>query len=307
MIAEPALHGRCRAHWRRRWSSADRALAAVTAQPPRRRPHDRRVLRGEGPAGAGGQLLRLPRRRADGRPAPRFARGAAQGRQIRAGDRARRSRQEPADPGRPADARDAEDAEGRPAEAATRSTALAEWVKAGASGPPPRPSTTDSPAASAGKPASARRASARRRTSSRRSSARSGRFSRFASAPVPRGVATRRGRRPTSIASSSRASRRKGSRRCAPPTSATLIRRATLDLTGLPPTPEEIDAFEKDTSPDAFAKVVDRLLASPRYGEAWGRLWLDVARYGEDDYRQPRSEAAAATTRIRTRISIATG
>ena len=52
-----------------------------------------------------------------------------------------------------------------------------------------------------------------------------------------------------------------------PPTSCTLIRRATLDLTGLPPTPEEIEAFEKDASPDAFAKVVDRLLASPRYGE----------------------------------------
>lgn len=65
----------------------------------------------------------------------------------------------------------------------------------------------------------------------------------------------------------------------------TLIRRATLDLIGLPPTPEEIDAFEKDESPDAFAKVVDRLLAVPRYGETWGRLWLDVARYGEDDYR----------------------
>ena len=64
-----------------------------------------------------------------------------------------------------------------------------------------------------------------------------------------------------------------------------LIRRATLDLTGLPPTPEEIAAFEKDTSPDAFAKVVDRLLESPHYGERWGRVWLDVARYGEDDYR----------------------
>jgi len=64
-----------------------------------------------------------------------------------------------------------------------------------------------------------------------------------------------------------------------------LIRRATLDLTGLPPTPEEIAAFEKDTSPDAFAKVVDRLLTSPHYGERWGRIWLDVARYGEDDYR----------------------
>ncbi|HEY2431265.1 MAG TPA: PSD1 and planctomycete cytochrome C domain-containing protein [Vicinamibacterales bacterium] len=65
----------------------------------------------------------------------------------------------------------------------------------------------------------------------------------------------------------------------------TLIRRATFDLTGLPPTPDEVDAFEKDTSTDAFAKVVDRLLASPRYGEAWGRHWLDVARYAEDDPR----------------------
>ncbi len=64
-----------------------------------------------------------------------------------------------------------------------------------------------------------------------------------------------------------------------------LIRRASMDLTGLPPTPEEVAAFEKDTSPDAFAKVVDRLLASPHYGERWGRIWLDVARYGEDDYR----------------------
>ncbi|HEX4949458.1 MAG TPA: PSD1 and planctomycete cytochrome C domain-containing protein [Blastocatellia bacterium] len=65
----------------------------------------------------------------------------------------------------------------------------------------------------------------------------------------------------------------------------TLIRRATLDLTGLPPTAEEIEAFEKDKSADAFAKVIDRLLASPNYGERWGRMWLDVARYGEDDYR----------------------
>jgi hypothetical protein len=64
-----------------------------------------------------------------------------------------------------------------------------------------------------------------------------------------------------------------------------LIRRATLDLTGLPPAADDIDAFLADTSADAFAKVVDRLLASPRYGESWGRLWLDVARYGEDDYR----------------------
>lgn len=65
----------------------------------------------------------------------------------------------------------------------------------------------------------------------------------------------------------------------------TLLRRATLDLTGIPPTAEEVEAFENDKGPDAFARVVDRLLASPRYGERWGRLWLDVARYGEDDYR----------------------
>src|ERR1700722_9270497 len=60
-----------------------------------------------------------------------------------------------------------------------------------------------------------------------------------------------------------------------------LIRRATLDLTGLPPTEPEIEAFLADRSPDAFATVVDRLLASPRYGEKWGRHWLDVARYAD--------------------------
>ena len=64
-----------------------------------------------------------------------------------------------------------------------------------------------------------------------------------------------------------------------------LIRRAFLDLTGLPPSYEEIQAFLKDTSPDAYSKVLDKLLASPHYGERWGRVWLDVARYGEDDYR----------------------
>jgi mono/diheme cytochrome c family protein len=62
----------------------------------------------------------------------------------------------------------------------------------------------------------------------------------------------------------------------------TLIRRAYFDLIGLPPTPEEIDTFLRDESPNAFAKVVDSLLASPHYGERWGRHWLDIARYGED-------------------------
>jgi len=73
-----------------------------------------------------------------------------------------------------------------------------------------------------------------------------------------------------------------GLRPVAPADKRTLIRRATFDLIGLPPTPEEIDAFLADDSPEAFAKVVDRLLASPNYGERWGRHWLDIARYGED-------------------------
>ncbi len=60
-----------------------------------------------------------------------------------------------------------------------------------------------------------------------------------------------------------------------------LVRRVTFDLTGLPPTTAEIDGFLADTSIDAFEKVVDRLLASPAFGERWGRHWLDVARYGE--------------------------
>jgi hypothetical protein len=60
-----------------------------------------------------------------------------------------------------------------------------------------------------------------------------------------------------------------------------LIRRATFDLTGLPPAPEEVEAFLKDTSPKAFEKVVDRLLGSQAYGEKWGRHWLDVVRYAD--------------------------
>ncbi len=61
----------------------------------------------------------------------------------------------------------------------------------------------------------------------------------------------------------------------------TLLRRVTFDLTGLPPTPDEVRAFLADESAEAFEKVVDRLLASPRYGERWGRRWLDVARYSD--------------------------
>jgi hypothetical protein len=67
----------------------------------------------------------------------------------------------------------------------------------------------------------------------------------------------------------------------APP--ATLLRRVSLDLTGLPPSPAEVDAFLADASPDAYERVVDRLLASPHYGERWARPWLDLARYADTD------------------------
>ena len=63
----------------------------------------------------------------------------------------------------------------------------------------------------------------------------------------------------------------------------TLIRRASLDLTGLLPTPQEVEAFVHDNRPDAYDRVVDRLLASPHYGERWGRFWLDLARYADSD------------------------
>lgn len=63
-----------------------------------------------------------------------------------------------------------------------------------------------------------------------------------------------------------------------------LLRRLSFDLLGLPPSPEEVKAFLSDSSPQAVARTVDRLLGSPHFGERWGRFWLDVARYGENDY-----------------------
>ena len=73
-----------------------------------------------------------------------------------------------------------------------------------------------------------------------------------------------------------------------------LLRRVTFNLTGLPPTPDEIDEFVRDKSPDAWGKVIDRLLASPRYGERWGRHWLDLARYADTngyEFDEPRPDA----------------
>src|SRR5262249_51186499 len=63
----------------------------------------------------------------------------------------------------------------------------------------------------------------------------------------------------------------------------TLLRRVALDLTGLPPTLEEVNAFLQDTRPGAFERQVERLLASPHYGERWGRHWLDLARYADSN------------------------
>jgi hypothetical protein len=73
----------------------------------------------------------------------------------------------------------------------------------------------------------------------------------------------------------------KGLAPTAPADRVALVRRAYYDLTGLPPTPEEVDAFVGDTRPDAWERLVDRLLASPAYGEKWGRHWLDLVRYAD--------------------------
>ena len=136
-----------------------------------------------------------------------------------------------------------------------------------------------------------RRRQRRQRTSSRPSGARSGRFSRCARRQPP----------PVKDASWPRTGidrfvlarlEREGLKPVAPADRATLIRRATLDLIGLPPTPEEIDAFANDTSPDAFAKVVDRLLASPHYGETWGRHLARRRAVRRRRLPEPRPEAA---------------
>ena len=73
----------------------------------------------------------------------------------------------------------------------------------------------------------------------------------------------------------------KGLKPSAPADRRTLIRRAYLDVLGLPPPPEEVEAFVNDKSPNAWEKVVDRLLASPHYGERWARHWLDLVRYAD--------------------------
>ncbi len=92
---------------------------------------------------------------------------------------------------------------------------------------------------------------------------------------------------------------KEGLRPSAKATKSVLIRRASFDLTGLPPTPAEIDGFARDTSPEAFARVVDRLLVSKRYGERWGRYWLDLARYSDGQLGAARDEPFTGAHRYR--------
>ena len=84
-----------------------------------------------------------------------------------------------------------------------------------------------------------------------------------------------------------------------PADKVTLLRRVTFDLIGLPPTPEEVDAFVKDDSPTAYEKVVERLLASPHYGERWARHWLDVAGYADSEGGSPDDPVRPTTWKYR--------
>lgn len=91
----------------------------------------------------------------------------------------------------------------------------------------------------------------------------------------------------------------KGASFAAEATRTTLLRRVTFDLTGLPPTPEEAQGFLSDNAPDAYERLVDRLLASPRYGERWGRYWLDVAGYSDVEGRREQHLPRAFAYRYR--------
>jgi len=135
--------------------------------------------------------------------------------------------------------------------AADAVAALAEWVKIGAPFPPDAPKATIDP---------------------RKHWA----YQPVKDAPVPAGA----GGNPIDAFIAAKL-REKGLALANPADKRTLIRRASFDLLGLPPTAEQIEAIEKDMSPQAYEKLLDRLLASPHYGERWGRYWLDVARYAD--------------------------
>jgi hypothetical protein len=142
--------------------------------------------------------------------------------------------------------------------------ALAAWVKAGAVWPDARPVT----------PAHAKSAAVRIFTAEEKAF--------WAFQPVKKAVPDAKGKNPIDHFLDEK--RNAAGVTAAPAADKrTLVRRLTFDLTGLPPTAAEVEAFENDTSPDAWDKLVDRLLASSAYGEKWGRRWLDVARYADSN------------------------
>ena len=145
--------------------------------------------------------------------------------------------------------------------------AVAAWVKAGAPWP------ASAPAAAPTKAAGPRPITAEERA-----------FWAFQPVRRPQVPGVRQQETPNPIDAFLLAKLRENGLSFAPPADRRLLlRRVTFDLTGLPPTPAETDAFLRDTAADAYERVVDRLLASPAYGEKWGRRWLDVARYADSN------------------------
>ena len=237
--------------------------AALRGRPSLRRSHRTRILRETGPTPPRRPVPAVPRRpETEGRAAARFQGLGSQGREYRPGGRPGEAR------GKPAGRRDQ----------LRRALPDAAEVEA-----PCRGDRHLDAVGRAGRPlAAARRPESRLRqpASTSRSAPGTGASSRSASPPRPRSGGPSGRARPVDdyvlaaleakgLAPAPEADRR------------TLIRRVTFDLIGLPPTPAEIDAFLADESPRAYEKVVDRLLASPHYGERWGRHWLDLVRFAE--------------------------
>jgi mono/diheme cytochrome c family protein len=168
--------------------------------------------------------------------------------------------------------------------------ALTEWVKRGAPWPSPRPDLTSTRATSDRSATAASGKSAPSIASAAAKQARS--FWSFRPVGDPEPPPVRDAAWPASPIDRFILARLEaaGLAPSPPADKVALIRRVTFDLVGLPPTPEEVAAFVRDDSPDAYDRLVDRLLASPHHGERWGRYWLDVARYGEDQAHsfQPR-------------------
>ncbi len=247
------------------------AAAEVNAD-AHRRPTDQaraaQVLRDQDPAGAGDEVRQVPcerRRKGQRGFAGRQPRWPAERGRHRPGRRAGQPRREPADHGDPLQGRLAPDA---PQDKAAR-RGRRRFREVGQDG--------------GARPARRLRFARRWRRSRRSTSRRAGSSGRF-SPPVPslrRRSTTRPGRRSDIDRFLLSALEAKGLKPVADAGRHALIRRVSFDLIGLPPSPEEVQAFVADTSDDAFAKVVDRLLASPRFGERWGRHWLDLARYAE--------------------------